>query len=127
MDNKFNKVFPSFSPFNYEFSPGNRLIDIFLNCFSFYLSNRSNNQDIESHLRCLDNINIQVLLDLHSAVVVSDTSIKNQVATFISHIHSHNKPVIETIHHMVRVTSTEAKLFAIKYSIIQATHLSHIN
>jgi len=25
MDNKFNKVFPSFSPFNHEFSPGNRL------------------------------------------------------------------------------------------------------
>ena len=29
--------------------------------------------------------------------------------------------------HMVRVTSTEAKLFTIRCSTIQVTHLSHIN
>ena len=42
MDNKLNEVFPFFSSFNPEFLPGNRLIDIFPNCFSFYLPNRSN-------------------------------------------------------------------------------------
>ena len=127
MDNKLNKVFPSFSPFNPEFLPGNTLIDIFPNCFSFYLSNRGNNQDIKSHLRHLDNITIQVLLNPYSAVVVSDASIKNQVATSISHIHSHNKSVIKTKHHTIRVTSMEAELFVIRCSIIQATHLSHVN
>ena len=127
MDNKFNKVFPSFSPFNHKFSPRNRLIDIFPNCFSFHLSNRSNNQDVKSRLRCLDNITIQALLDPHSAIVVSNSSIKNQVTTSISHIHSYDKPVIKTIHHAVRVTSTEAKLFAIRCGIIQATHLPHVN
>ena len=79
MDNKLNKVFPSFSPFNPEFLPGNTLIDIFPNCFSFYLSNRGNNQDIKSHLRHLDNITIQVLLNPYSAVVVSDASIKTRL------------------------------------------------
>jgi len=127
MDDKFNKVFPSFFPFNHEFSLENRLIDVFPNCFSFHPSNRSNNQDIKSRLRHLDNITIQVSLDPHSAVVVYDTSIKNQVATSISHIHSHNKSVIKTIHHAVRVISTEAKLFVIRCGIIQATHLPHIN
>jgi len=127
MDKKINEVFLSFFSFNYEFSLGNRLIDIFPNCFSFYPSNRSNNQNIKSNLRHLDNITIQVSLDSHLAVVVSDASIKNQVTTFISHIYSHNKPVIKTIYYMVRVTSTEAKLFTIRCSTIQVTHLSHIN
>ena len=66
-------------------------------------------------------------LDSHSAVVVYDTSIKNQVAKSISHIHSHDKPVIKTIHHAVRVISIEAKLFVIRYGIIQAIHLPHVN
>ena len=127
MDNKFNEVFPSFSPFNHEFSLGNRLIDVFPNHFSFHPSNRSNNQDIKNHLRHLDNITIQVPLDPHSAVVVSDASIKNQVTTSIFHIHSHDKSIIKTIHHMVRVTSTEAELFTIRCGIIQATYLSYIN
>ena len=58
MDNKLNEVFLSFSPFNSKFLLENRLIDIFLNCFSFHLSNRSNNQDIKSHLRSFNNISI---------------------------------------------------------------------
>ena len=40
MDNMFNKVFPSFSLFNYEFLTGNRLIDVFSNYFSFHSLNR---------------------------------------------------------------------------------------
>ena len=127
MDNKFNEVFPSFSPFNHEFSLGNRLIDVFLNHFSFHSSNKSNNQDIKSHLRHLDNITIQALLDPHSAVVISNISIKNQVATFISHILSHDRPIIKTIHYIIKVTFTDAEIFAIRCSIIQARHISYIN
>jgi len=36
MDNRFNKVFSSFDPYNSEFSPGSRIIDIFSSCFSFH-------------------------------------------------------------------------------------------
>jgi len=38
----------------------------------------------------LDNITTQVLLDSYSEIVVSDTSIKNQIATSISYIYSHD-------------------------------------
>ena len=127
MDNRFNKVFPFFSSFNYEFLPGNRLIDIFPNHFSFHSSNRKNNHNIKSYLQCLDNITIQVSSDPHSVVVVSNASIKNQVAMLISHIHSHNDLVIKTIHHVVKIISNEAKFFAIRCSINQATHLSNVN
>jgi len=127
MNNKLNEVFSFFSSFNPEFLPGNRLINVFPNCFSSYLSNRSNDQEIKHHLRHLDNITIQALLDSHSVVIVSDASIKNQVATFISYIHNHDKSVIKTKHHVIRVTSMEAELFTIRCGIIQATCLSHVN
>ena len=56
-----------------------------------------------------------------------DAIIKNQVATSISHIHNHDKPVIKTIYHTVNVTFTKAELFAIKYNINQAIHLPNVN
>ena len=127
MDNRFNEVFSSFSSFHYKFSSGNRLIDIFPNQFSFHSLNRKSNNNIKSYLCKLDSITFQVSLDLHSAVVVLDVSIKNQVATLISHIHSHDSLVIKTIYHAVNVLSTNAKLFVIRYSINQAIHLSNIN
>jgi len=77
MDNKCNKIFPSFSLFNSKFSPGNRLIDVFPNCFFFYSLNRKSNHDIKSHLYHLDNITLQALSDPQLVVVVINASIKN--------------------------------------------------
>ena len=37
MDNRFNEVFPFFSPLYLEFAPGNRVIDNFSDQFSFNL------------------------------------------------------------------------------------------
>ena len=65
-------------------------------------------------------------LDSLSVVVVTDVSIKNQIATSISHIHSHDKPVIKTIHHVVNIISTEAKIFTIGCDINQATCLPNV-
>jgi len=59
-------------------------------------------------------------------IVVTDASIKNQVATLISHVHIHDRPVIKTIHHTVSITFTKVKLFVIRYSINQATYLSDV-
>ena len=54
------------------------------------------------------------------AIIVSDVSIKNNVATSIMHIYIYNKPLTKIIHHTVLVTSTEAELFVIRYGINQA-------
>ena len=48
-------------------------------------------------------------------------SIKNQVAISITHIYVYDNPVIKTLYHMINITSTEAELLAIRYSINQAT------
>ena len=127
MDNRLNKVFLSFSLFHLEFSPGNRLNDVFSNHFSFHSLNRKSDQDIKSYLLKLDNITLQALSDHHLVIVVTGTSIKNQVATFISHVNSHDRPVIKIIYHSVNATSTEVKLFVLRCSINQASYLLNIN
>jgi len=62
-----------------------------------------------------------------TAIIITDASIKNDIATFISHIHTFNSPLIKTLHHAVFVTSTEAELFAIRCSINQASNQEDIS
>jgi len=56
------------------------------------------------------------------AFIITDTSIKNNVATSIAYIHIYDKPVVKTLYYAVNVNSIKAKLFAIRYSINQATN-----
>jgi len=56
----------------------------------------------------------------HTALIVTDTSIKNDIATSISHIHIANHPLTKTVHHAAFVTSTEVELFTIRCDINQA-------
>ena len=81
--NKNNKFLPSFSPFNQEFSLENWLKDSFPDQFSFHLCLR----DVKSHIKNLDNITFKASSDLFTSIVIFDASIKNQVATLISHIY----------------------------------------
>jgi len=62
-----------------------------------------------------------------TAIVVTDASIKNDIATSISYMHTHNRPIAKTVHHTVHVISTEAKLFAIRCSINQASNHNNIS
>ena len=54
-------------------------------------------------------------------------SIKNDIATLISHIHICDQPLVKTVHHVAFVTSTEAELFAIRYGINQACNKENIS
>jgi len=81
----------------------------------------------KAYLFILDNLILQSLAKINIAVIVLDASIKGQVATSITYIHMYNNPIIKTIHYAINITSTEAELFAIKYSINQATQIVNIN
>ena len=98
-NNRLNGIFNSFNFFSCEFSLGNRLVNIFPSCFSFYLSDRKNVESKKAHICKLDELILQALVDPRMAIVVSDMSIKNQVAISIAHIH---------------VTFTEVELFTIR-------------
>ena len=70
---------------------------------------------------------IQAFMSPHTAIVVSDTSIKNDIATSISHIHICDQPLVKMVHHAAFVTSTEAELFAIRCGINQACNKKNIS
>ena len=123
VNNSCNKNFLSFSVFNKEFSLGNYLIDSFSDQFSFH----SHSLNVKKHIENLDDIAFRASSNSFSSIIISDTSIKNYVAMSILHIHSYDKPVIKTIHKVVNVTTTEAELFAIQYSINQAVGITNIN
>ena len=54
------------------------------------------------------------------ALIVTDTSIKNDIATSISHIHLANHPLIKIVYHAAFITSMKTELFTIRCSINQA-------
>jgi len=115
MANRFHKCFSSFSSLNSEFSPSLRIIDNFSNCFSFNVCNKR--KDNKFQAQELDELTLESSSSLSVTLIASDASIKNNVATSITHIHIVDKLLMKTIHYAVNVTSTEAKLFAIRCDI----------
>ena len=55
-----------------------------------------------------------------TTIVISNASIKNDIATSISHMHIANQLLIKTLHYTVLVTTTKAELFMIRCGINQA-------
>ena len=124
-NNKLFGVFPSFSPLNSEFNPGSRIVDIFSDQVSFNLANK-----VKSNKLCfqqLDNMMLHSSSSPHTAIVVTDASIKNDIATLVSHIHIHDHPLIKMVHHAAFVTSTEAELFAMRCGISQTCSKENIS
>jgi len=117
----------SFDPLNPEFTPGYRIISTFSNCFSFHSFNKHNNDSLLSRLCQLDSLTIVFLENPLHTLTITDTNIRNNVATSITHIHIHDRPVIKTLHYIVNINSMEAELFAIRYSIYQATSFYKIS
>jgi len=127
MDNDFNEVFLSFDPLNSEFVPGVRIIDTFSSCFSFHIFSKYNKDSLKSQVQQLDEMAIESLNFSSSTLVITDASVKNNIATSISYVHIHNKPITKTHYHTINVMSAEAELFIIRCSINQATNSGDIS
>ena len=129
IDSKFKSygIFPSFSPLDPEFAPRHHIIDNFSNRFSFNLANKKEKEKNNHCAQELDEMVLQNSSNPNTALVITDASIKNDIAMSISHIHSANCPLIKTVHHASFVTSSEAELFTIKYGINQACLLNNIS
>jgi len=70
---------------------------------------------------------LQVSSSPHTALVVTNASIKNDIAISISHIHLANSSLTKTVHHASFVTSTEAELFAIRCDINQVCSKDYVS
>ena len=90
--NKSYGIFPSFSPLHQEFTPGFYLSDIFSNHFSFNLANKKEKDKDKICAQELNNIALQISSFPNIALIITDASIKNNIATSILHIHQANHP-----------------------------------
>ena len=59
-------------------------------------------------------------------LIISDTSIKNNVATLVSYIYRDQEIIAKSVYHIMNITSIEAKLFTIRYRINHAIYLQDI-
>ena len=97
------------------------------NHFYFNLVNKKEKNQSKIQSQELNDMVLCYSSDPHAAIVIMDASIKNNIATFILHIHSANHLLTKTVHHASFVTSTEAELFAIRCGISQAYSISNIS
>ena len=125
--NKAYGIFLFFSPLNPEFFPSSCISDNFPDCFSFNLVNKKEKEKDKICAQELDDMVLQISLSHQTALIVTDASIKNDIATSISHVHIANQPLTKTVHHAVFVISIEAELFAIRCSINQACSKDNIS
>ena len=116
-----------FDPINPEFHPSNRIIDNFPNCFSFHLFIKSSDCSFKLHVHQLDVLAIESSNSVTNALMIIDASVKNNVISSIVYIHIHNKPVVNTLHYTVNVTSMEVEFFVLYCGINQATHSYEIS
>jgi len=117
-------ILPSFTPLHQEFTSGIHISDKFSDCFSFNLANKKGKDNI--HAQELDDLVLQNSLS-STALIVTDASIKKNIATLVAHVHQANSPLVKTVHHAVFVTSSEAELFAMRCRINQACNKDNIS
>jgi len=122
--NYLNRVFPSFDFLNSKFFPELRLIDIFSSHLSFYKANHCNKENKAAYHYKLDDLVLNISSDSYTAIVVSNTSIKNNIATLIACIYSFSSPIKKILYHAVDITMIEAELFIIRCRINQAVQIS---
>jgi len=120
MDNRFNGIFLSFTSLHPKLSSSHRIIDNFSDYLVFNVHSKQKNNKACAYQ--LDNIVIETSSSSSTTIIVTNASIKNDVSTLILYRHIHNNLIAKTVHHMVHVTSTEAELFTIRYSINQASN-----
>ena len=70
---------------------------------------------------------IESLLLQSIAIIATDASIKNDIATSILHMYILNQLLIKMLYYVAFVTSAEAELFTIRYGINQASTKENIS
>ena len=104
---------------------GCRLIDTFSDHISIYSADHSFNKSKATHCKKLDKIILKSSSDLRTVIIISNMSIKNNITSFISYIHSFNNLLKKTLYYTINVILMEAELFAIRCSINQTVQIQH--
>ena len=103
INNYLNKVFLSFDLLNHELHPDVRLIDIFSSCIFSHKTNCSSNKSKKAYYNKLNELIFSISLEPNMVFVISDTSIKNNIVTSITYIHSFNSSLKKILHHTINI------------------------
>ena len=98
MNNWLNEIFTTFDSLNLKFHPGSRLINIFSNYISFHNADHSFNKSKKAYCMKLDEIALELSSDPKLVIIITDASVKNNVAFSISYVYSFNDPLKKTLH-----------------------------
>jgi len=125
-NNYLNGLFPSFNNLHKELLAGFHLVVNYHDCFSFHIMNYREKDINNTHICNYDRIFQDTLLDPKTVIIISNTSIKKNIATSVLHVYSGCNILAKTIHHAINVTSIEVELFAIRCSINQAVQVENV-
>jgi len=90
----------------------------------FHKANCCSNKSKRAHYNKLNELVFNISNEPNIVIVVLDTSIKDNIATSIAHVHSFNNPLKKMLHYAINITSTEAKLFVLKCGINQTVQIT---
>jgi len=96
---------------------------LFSDCFSFHKADYSSEESKSHYCNCLDNIMFTTSSEPSTVMIISNTSIKKNVAISITHIHYFNNYLMKILYHAINITTMEVELFAIRCRINQATQI----
>ena len=126
VNNHLNGILSSFDSLYKELSSGFWLVDNFPDHFSFYTVNHKDKDIKNAHLCKLNKVFKDFLVDSKTVIVIFNTSIRNNVATSISHVCLGHNILAKNIHYAVNVISNEVKLFVIRCRINQVIQVIDI-
>ena len=116
-NNYLDRIFLFFDFFYKELLLSFRIVENFSNCFYFHPANYKDKKCREAYFWKLNKNFEDVFLDPNSIIIIANTSIKNNITSLISYVHSNLDFITQTVYHAINVTLTKAKLFAIRYKI----------
>ena len=120
INNCLNKVYPTFDRPHKELSSEFCLIDSFSDWFCFYTVNYKDNEVTNAYFWTLNKIFEDFFSNPNTILIISDASIKKNVATSILHIFSNQNVITKITHYAINITSMRAELFLIRCGINQA-------
>jgi len=106
-----------------KLSSGFQLVDTFSDCFSFNIVKCKDAKAITAYLNKLKNIYQSSSNSPKTIFIISNTSVKNNIATFVFYIWRKHNIIRKAVHYAINILSAEAKLSTIRYDISQAIQL----
>lgn len=114
-----------FDSLNIKLTSGFHLVNNFSDCFSFISVSQKDFEVLTAYYNKLDDIYKDSLINQDTVLIITN-SIKNNIATSISYIFKGQEIITKSIHHTMNMTSTKAKIFAIRCGINHIIHLQNV-